>query len=159
MIIIAIGNRETARGRFLTKFLIDDGCWEWQAGKFESSKGGYGQFHYNGKPIQAHRFAYMMFVNDIPEGMEVCHTCDNPPCVNPSHLILGTTGDNARDRDNKRRGINSSKTHCPEGHEYNEENTYVAPNGWRKCRTCIRERQTPTPMTFIEDRIDMKVEQ
>lgn len=160
MIITAIGNRETARGRFLTKFLVDDGCWEWQAGKFESSKGGYGQFYYEGKPIQAHRFSYMMFVNDIPEGLVVLHTCDNPPCVNPSHLTLGTHEDNAKDRESKLRGRNSRKTHCPNNHEYNEENTYITPEGWRKCRICIRERQNVHPsMTFIEEPTKMEMEQ
>jgi hypothetical protein len=92
------------------------------------------------KPVYAHRFAYEMFKREsIPDGMEVMHSCDNPPCVNPSHLSLGTTKDNAQDRELKGRGGNSSKTHCPQGHKYTEENTYRRANGNRHCRTCTLE--------------------
>ena len=137
MIVSCIGNKPTDRGRFLTKFLVDDGCWPWTEGLDTK---GYGQFHAQGKNWRGHVYSYCMFKDDVPEGQLVRHTCDNPSCVNPAHLVLGTIGDNARDRDSRGRGRNSSKTHCPHNHEYTDENTYVDPNGWRKCRTCIRSR-------------------
>lgn len=69
-------------------------CWEWMASRHPR---GYGQFGVQGRSVKAHRYAYETQVGPIPSGMVVMHTCDNPPCVNPSHLRLGTQGDNARD--------------------------------------------------------------
>lgn len=86
----------------LTKYIPipETGCWlfagRWTGQKYGSYKAGGG--HYRA----AHRFFYERFVGPIPDGMLVCHKCDTPPCVNPSHLFLGTTTDNAQDR--KRKG-------------------------------------------------------
>lgn len=70
-------------------------CWEWQAAINKSN--GYGQFYNNKKNETASRVAWALVNGPIPEGMMVLHTCDNPPCVNPRHLYLGTASDNAKD--------------------------------------------------------------
>lgn len=75
-------------------------CWEWQAGRLPT---GYGTFSLNSKVAYAHRVSWELAHGEIPAGMHICHTCDNPSCVNPGHLFLGTASDNAQDRDNKRR--------------------------------------------------------
>ena len=76
-------------------------CWMWEGGKFTS---GYGCYYMNGKAYRAHRLAWMR-VNgkEVPEGMCICHRCENPACVNPDHLFIATKLENIVDRDNKGR--------------------------------------------------------
>lgn len=64
----------------------------------------YGVFLVNGRSINAHRFAYQIAHGPVPDDMFVCHRCDNPPCVNPAHLFLGTHVDNMQDMISKGRG-------------------------------------------------------
>ena len=80
--------------------MTDNGCWEWMGTKL---RGGYGGLSVRGKTWQAHRFSYVVFIGEIPDGMLVCHACDNPSCVNPNHLFLGTHKTNAEDRVKKKR--------------------------------------------------------
>lgn len=76
-------------------------CWEWQAYRMPW---GYGRFGCaDGKTRTAHRISYEMAFGPIPEGLIVCHTCDNPPCVRPKHFFLGSHKDNAQDAVRKRR--------------------------------------------------------
>lgn len=82
--------------RFRKKVKINkkNGCWEWQGYR---DRNGYGTFSTKFKMMKAHRFSYEYYNKKIPDNMLVCHTCDNPCCVNPEHLWLGTDCDNHRD--------------------------------------------------------------
>lgn len=88
--------------RFWEKVLLDDDdkCWEY-IGPITS--GGYGKITNKGKGFPAHRFSWMIRYGKIPNGLCVLHKCDNPPCVNPKHLFLGTYKDNAQDKIKKHR--------------------------------------------------------
>ena len=96
--------------RFWSKATLNPstGCIEWTSYK---NKDGYGSFWFDGRMVAAHRVAYAMAngMKLVPSGRfagrpVICHRCDNPSCVNPNHLFLGTDADNARDRNAKGRG-------------------------------------------------------
>jgi hypothetical protein len=92
--------------RFWDKVSIppEDGCWTWNGATLGDGYGVIG--HGKSKVVRAHRLSWEMAKGTIHDGMFVCHHCDNPPCVNPDHLFLGTALDNTRDMDNKGRRIN-----------------------------------------------------
>jgi len=105
--------------RFLKKITKKpNGCWEWISVK---NKDQYGQFYlkYFNRAIPAHRASFLMFNGNIPFQAIVCHHCDNPPCVNPEHLFLGSHKDNMMDKVKKGRhvslsGIKSSRSKLTE---------------------------------------------
>lgn len=127
-------------------------CWVWTS---TIQKDGYGTFRLggrSGRTLKAHRLAYEMLVNEIPEGLQVDHLCHNADsscpggkecqhrrCVNPAHLEAVPS------RINLLRGKtiparNAEKTHCLYGHPFDEANTYIRPKGKRACRSCQRRQ-------------------
>ena len=87
--------------RFESKVKKTETCWIWMAG---ISKDGYGRFRFGKSKARAHRVSYLIYKGNIPPGMLIMHSCDNPKCVNPEHLSIGTTKDNTDDMYNKGRG-------------------------------------------------------
>ena len=113
-----------------------NGCLEWT--KYTNNK-GYGQIGVNGKAVLVHRLAWELANNrPVPAGKLILHSCDNPPCCEPTHLRAGSYAENSADcvsrgRIHGRLGL----THCPQGHEYTPESTYTwSKNGARTCRIC-----------------------
>lgn len=131
--------------RFLQKVFKTESCWLW-VGAVNSK--GYGSFTFNGKRILAHRYSYILNKGEIPEGMFICHTCDNPACVNPEHLWIGSPLENMVDMFSKgRQGYqNKKQTHCRKGHSFDEFGfiVYIKKTGrqsgqeWRTCKECKR---------------------
>lgn len=97
--------------RFWPKVIKTDGCWLWKAGKRVK---GYGSIReQRGRYLLAHRYSYELHNGPIPVGMCVCHACDNPSCVNPDHLWLGTNNQNVRDSVLKHRRANMAGERNP----------------------------------------------
>jgi hypothetical protein len=140
-----IFNRPSMPTRFWSKVDCGDPgeCWEWTGSK---TRAGYGRFWVGRKGTFATRISFELSTGtQIPEELFVLHRCDNPSCVNPSHLFLGTASDNQQDSVSKGRHHETRKTHCPKGHIYSPENTVVCRRpsprtASRRCRACHNER-------------------
>lgn len=88
----------------------ETGCWNWKTSlKIKNRFKAYGTLYIGSradntrKSVRAHRYSYIIFIGEIKEGMFICHKCDNPMCVNPDHLFMGTRQDNVNDREYKNR--------------------------------------------------------
>lgn len=125
--------------RFLEKVDKSGSCWVWTGYRVQF---GYGIITTAKRRERAHRVSYRLHVGPIPDGLLVLHKCDNPPCVNPDHLFLGTDLDNKEDCKRKGRlGIRygqSLKTHCKNGHALSDE--HRRSTGHRYCRICGEAR-------------------
>lgn len=113
-----------------------DACWPW-TGSLRSN--GYGMLCSRGQQISSHRASYQTYIGPIPDGMALDHTCRNRACGNPMHLEPVTN------KVNVLRGVgptaqNAAKSHCVNGHLFDEQNTRIDRGGKRACRTCQRER-------------------
>lgn len=131
--------------RFMAKTMrAPSGCLIWTAAV---SDRGYGVFHLDGKMLPAHRFSHAAFVGEIPEGYQVDHLCRRRRCVEPMHLQAVTP------RTNTLRGMgvtarNATTEKCPQGHPYDEANTYHH-DGKRYCRICQRNRRRERDKTRV----------
>ena len=139
-----IGVKHKDIRRFFTKIKEVGSCWEWTS---SIRKDGYGQFSFNGKPVLTHRFSFELFKGYIPINLDLDHLCRNRKCVNPDHLEAVTRSENLiRGNAVLKRGVEQSqKTHCPQGHQYLDDNLYVwkneKNNTERHCRKCHNIQQ------------------
>ena len=139
----------TLEERFWSKVRKADGdaCWAWTGAK----RSDYGAIKIAGDSVLAHRVAWELTNGPIPEGQHVLHRCDNPPCVNPSHLFTGSHADNMRDAFRKGRVVPPARnpssaapppqTHCKRGHPLSGDNVRLRvragrPTPLRVCRAC-----------------------
>ena len=146
--LAVVGNSKPLEDRLQRMIDRDSlpGCWLW-TGSINAD--GYGHVRVDQRTLGAHRASYELWIGPIPAGFQldhVCHTVDkhcsggngclHRRCVNPAHLEPVTNHENLL----RGRWPGSRKTHCPYGHEYTTENTYIGPRGEQDCRTCRRLR-------------------
>lgn len=137
--------RRQTKESFLKRVRIKStGCWHF---KGASDSRGYGKVGLSGKVVGAHRASWILHNGEIVGDLLVCHKCDNPRCVNPEHLFLGTHQDNMQDMINKGRagfqngiGGGAKKDFCKKGHEYLVLGFYLNHRGHKNCKQCSKDR-------------------
>ena len=142
---IPMASQSTPASRFWSKVNFDGPvpshaphlgkCWLWTGA---TDPLDYGTFWNGTKYVKAYRWAYEFCIRTIPDGLSIDHLCRTPSCVNPDHLEAVSLRENIL-RGTSPTAKNAAKTHCPQGHPYNVENTYHNPaRVERKCRVCGR---------------------
>lgn len=138
--------------RIMDRVKVDpvSGCWQWLG---LINAGGYGSLAVKGKNRRAHRISYICFAGEIPEGLVLDHLCRNRACVNPAHLETVTHQENVR-RGLSVSNIHAEKTHCVNGHPFDEANTYINKRkNERVCRACkgaYRQRKAAERRAIVE---------
>lgn len=136
--------------RFADKYEVvtETGCWLWTGSTDQNGYGRIGGYDKHGKyrALIATRVSLELAGVEIPDGLDACHKCDTPACVNPSHLFAGTAKQNAQDMVAKGRATQGGhcrdRTHCENGHELVGENLMQRSDRCgRKCRQCHNEYQ------------------
>jgi len=123
-------------GDLFERFSLDEntGCWNWTINKNEK---GYGQVTRNYTTLLAHRLSAALFKGfDRNSRLQVLHLCNNPSCVNPKHLVIGTQKENIAQAVSSGRMRNQKKTHCAQGHLLSGDNLYYRTRGDKKERSC-----------------------
>ncbi len=119
------------------RWITESGCWRYLGC---TNSRGYGQIHFLGKQYEVHRISAVinlgLDINNKREQSNHKEICQYHDCFNPDHLYKGNNSTNAIDTVRNKTHRESKKTHCPKGHEYNDKNTWISPNGWRQCRIC-----------------------
>lgn len=122
--------------------LNQHGCWIWQGfcHQFKNQKPGqpgYAGSAFRGKGVRVHRKMLELKLGEtLPSTIHACHHCDTPNCVNPDHLYPATNQQNHLDGGKRKRMQGQTKTHCKQGHEFTEQNTYLSKRGLSFCRNC-----------------------
>jgi len=127
-----------AKEKLFSRSIKSGSCRLWRGTQL---KNGYGQIQVNKKRYLTHRLQYLLHYGPIPDNMVVRHKCDVRNCIAVAHLEIGTSKDNAADRDTRNRNYNKIKLVCPKGHKYSDSNTYKAKTGWRSCRECHNQNE------------------
>ncbi len=128
---------KTPEDKFEERYIPEpnSGCWLW-LGTLDGK--GYGVLSVNRRNVYAHRFSYVKKYGPIPKGKELDHKCRNTYCCNPDHVEAVTHRENMLRSEITLGGRHIRRTHCPKGHEYSKENTYIDPLNTRFCKICRR---------------------
>ncbi len=132
----------------LGKFSTPDVCWEWTGQRMQRRAGGfrYGIFSpYTGLRVLAHRFSFELAYGSFDNDLHVLHKCDNPSCVRPDHLFLGTPHDNLLDayKKGRRKSMRGHRSpmFCKKGHTMTGDNVRLEGTGYRRCVICDKANQ------------------
>lgn len=154
--ILDLGERLSRR-----REVTDQGCWLWTG---TTNNEGYGTTGVGGKMALVHRVSFELANGPIPAGAVLDHLCRSRRCFNPDHLEAVTQRENTLRSPITLGSINAAKTHCPQGHEYTPENTYIvrrpSPNKStnRRCKTCAREQYQRRAAARAERGVGMTAE-
>lgn len=137
-------SRQSIESRFWSKVEKTSDCWLWVGSKYLS---GYGRFFIKTKGVRAHRFSWQLANGPIPEGLCVCHKCDNPPCVKPEHLFLATHSENMLDAG--RKGRNGSQRYPERVPRGDKHGARLHPERVPRGENCGKSRLTEADVVRI----------